>query len=72
MSDSKDSKPSYSKPSADELKKRLTPEQYAVTQKEGTEAPFRNAYWDHKEPGIYVDVVTGEPLFRSLDKYDSG
>jgi peptide-methionine (R)-S-oxide reductase len=51
---------------------RLTPEQYRVTQKNGTEPPFRNDYWDNKEPGIYVDVVSGEPLFASTDKYDSG
>ena len=50
---------------------KLTPEQYAVTQHEGTERPFANAYWDNHEPGIYVDVVSGEPLFSSLDKYDS-
>lgn len=55
-----------------ELRKRLTPEQFHVTQEGGTERPFENAYWNHKEPGIYVDVVTGEPLFSSLDKYDSG
>src|SRR5690349_24722073 len=51
---------------------RLTPEQYRVTQENGTEPAFRNEYWDNKEPGIYVDVVSGEPLFASLDKYDSG
>lgn len=51
---------------------RLTPTQFAVTQEEGTEPPFRNRYWDHHEPGIYVDVVSGEPLFSSTDKYDSG
>ena len=62
----------FKKPSDAELKSKLTPEQYKVTQHEGTEAPFRNAYWDNKEPGIYVDVVSGEPLFSSLDKYDSG
>ena len=55
-----------------ELKRRLTPLQYKVTQHEGTEPPFRNEYWDHKQPGIYVDIVSGEPLFSSLDKYDSG
>ena len=49
----------------------LTPEQYRVTQKKGTEPPFRNEYWDNKEPGIYVDVVSGEPLFASVSKYDS-
>jgi methionine-R-sulfoxide reductase len=54
------------------LRARLTPEQYRVTQHEGTEPAFRNAYWDNHEPGIYVDVVSGEPLFSSLDKYDSG
>ncbi len=63
---------SYEKPSDDELRARLTREQYEVTQDEGTEAPFRNAYWDNHRPGIYVDVVSGEPLFSSLDKYDSG
>jgi methionine-R-sulfoxide reductase len=62
----------YTKPSESDLKSRLTPEQYAVTQKEGTEPPFHNAYWDNHEPGIYVDVVTGEPLFSSLDKFESG
>ena len=60
------------KPSDDELKKKLTPLQYQVTQKEGTEAPFRNEYWDNHEAGIYVDVVSGETLFSSFDKYDSG
>jgi peptide-methionine (R)-S-oxide reductase len=50
---------------------RLTPEQYRVTQKSATEPPFRNEFWDNKEPGIYVDVVSGEPLFASTDKYDS-
>jgi peptide methionine sulfoxide reductase msrA/msrB len=58
--------------SADELKEKLTPLQYEVTQEEGTEPPFNNTYWDNKEPGIYVDIVSGEPLFSSLDKYDSG
>lgn len=62
----------YSKPSEEELKKRLTPLQYKVTQKEGTEPPFNNEYWDNKEEGIYVDVVSGVPLFSSLDKYESG
>src|SRR5438270_2546150 len=60
------------KPSADELKKKLTPEQYHVTQQCGTEPPFRNAYWNEHRPGIYVDVISGEPLFTSLDKFDSG
>ncbi|MGQ9864901.1 MAG: peptide-methionine (R)-S-oxide reductase MsrB [Pseudanabaenaceae cyanobacterium] len=62
----------FQKPSDEELRKRLTPEQYQVTQHEGTERPFQNPYWDNKEPGIYVDVVSGEPLFSSFDKYDSG
>ena len=62
----------FTKPSESELKKKLTPEQFKVTQEEGTEAPFRNAYWDNHEAGIYVDVVSGEPLFSSLDKFDSG
>ena len=62
----------FTKPSDDELKKTLTPLQYRVTQHEGTEAPFRNEYWNNHEPGIYVDVVSGEPLFSSLDKFESG
>ena len=56
----------------EELKRALTPLQYKVTQEEGTEPPFRNEYWNKKEPGIYVDVISGVPLFSSLDKYDSG
>jgi methionine-R-sulfoxide reductase len=60
------------KPTDKELKQKLTPEQYYVTQKCGTEPPFNNAYWNNHTPGIYVDVVTGEPLFTSLDKFDSG
>ena len=63
---------SYRKPSDDEIKARLTPLQYKVTQHEGTEPPFRNEYWDNHAQGIYVDVVSGEPLFSSLDKFDSG
>ena len=51
---------------------RLTPEQRRVTQQNGTERPFDNAFWDHEEPGIYVDIVSGEPLFSSLDKFESG
>jgi methionine-R-sulfoxide reductase len=62
----------YSKPSDDELRKRLTPLQYKVTQKEGTERAFKNEYWDNHEMGIYVDIVSGEPLFSSTDKFESG
>lgn len=62
----------YSKPSDEELRRKLTPEQYNVTQREATEPPFRNAYHDNKRAGIYVDIVSGEPLFSSLDKFDSG
>ena len=62
----------FAKPSDDELRKKLTPLQYDVTQNDATEPPFRNEYWNNKEPGIYVDVVSGEPLFSSLDKFDSG
>ena len=62
----------FTKPSDNELRQRLTPLQYEVTQHEGTERPFRNEYWDNKQDGIYVDIVSGEPLFSSLDKYDSG
>ena len=62
----------YSKPSDTEIRKMLTDLQYKVTQKEGTEAPFNNEYWDNKKAGIYVDIVTGEPLFSSADKFKSG
>ncbi len=62
----------YRKPDDTELRRQLTPLQYRVTQEEGTEPPFDNAYWDNKAAGIYVDVVSGEPLFSSLDKYKSG
>ena len=62
----------FVKPSDSELRKKLTPLQYSVTQREDTETPFRNVYWASHEPGIYVDVVSGEPLFSSIDKYDSG
>lgn len=65
-------KKAYQKPDEATLKKRLTPLEYEVTQKEGTEPPFQNKYWDNKKEGIYVDIVSGEPLFSSLDKYDSG
>ncbi len=60
------------KPTDEELRERLTPLQYEVTQREATERPFDNAYWHEKRDGLYVDVVSGEPLFSSRDKYDSG
>ena len=60
------------KPTDKELREKLTRIQYNVTQKNDTEPPFNNPYWDNKEPGIYVDIVTGKPLFTSLDKFDSG
>jgi peptide methionine sulfoxide reductase msrA/msrB len=63
---------SFVKPSSDELKKKLSPEQFEVTQRCGTEPAFSNAFWDNHAPGIYVDVVSGEPLFSSTDKFDSG
>lgn len=63
---------SYQKPTDEELRRRLNPMQYRVTQHEGTEPPFENEYWDRHEDGIYVDVVSGEPLFSSRDKFDSG
>jgi peptide methionine sulfoxide reductase msrA/msrB len=63
---------SYPKPSAEELKKKLTPLEYEVTQNEATEPPFHNTYWDNHEGGIYVDIATGEPLFSSTDKFESG
>src|SRR5712671_4338637 len=62
----------FKKPEPMELKKKLSSEQFEVTQQCGTEPPFHNAYWDNHKPGIYVDVVSGEPLFSSLDKFDSG
>jgi methionine-R-sulfoxide reductase len=63
---------SFQKPPDEELRKRLTREQYEVTQRDATEAPFRNEYWNDHRAGIYVDVVSGEPLFSSLDKFGSG
>jgi len=62
----------FKKPSTEDLKKSLTSTQFHITQEEGTEPPFKNAYWDNKQQGIYVDVVSGEPLFSSADKFKSG
>ena len=62
----------FKKPSAEELKKKLTKLQFEVTQKEGTERPFQNEFFDNHKAGIYVDVISGEPLFSSADKYESG
>ena len=62
----------YRKPTEAELKQKLTREQFEVTQNDATEAPFRNDFWDNHEPGIYVDIASGEPLFSSTDKFDSG
>ncbi len=62
---------SYTKPTDTELRKKLNPRQYQVTQHDATEPPFQNEFWDHKEAGIYVDIVSGEPLFSSLDKFDA-
>jgi len=64
--------PASEKPSREELKKKLTPLQYKVTQENGTERAFSNEYWDNKKPGIYVDIVSGEPVFSSKDKFKSG
>ena len=61
----------YSKPTDEELRQRLTPMQYEVTQNEGTEPPFQNEFWDSHEEGLYVDIVSGEPLFSSKEKFDS-
>jgi peptide methionine sulfoxide reductase msrA/msrB len=64
--------PDFEMPSEAQLRETLTPLQYTVTQESGTEPAFRNQYWDNHEHGIYVDIVSGEPLFSSLDKFDSG
>ncbi len=69
---SKNNNEKYKKPPKEELRKKLTPLQYKVTQEEATERPFANEYWDNHRDGIYVDIVSGEPLFISLDKFDSG
>ena len=65
-------KSGWKRPSDEELRKKLTPLQFEVTRHEDTETPFHNEYWDNHEDGIYVDIISGEPLFSSLDKYDSG
>lgn len=70
--ETKQSGTNYTKPRKEALKSKLTPLQYRVTQEEGTEPAFNNEYWNNKKPGIYVDIVSGEPLFSSLEKYDSG
>lgn len=62
----------FTKPADAELRRRLSPLQYQVTQQRGTERAFANQYWDNKADGVYVDIVSGEPLFSSLDKFDSG
>jgi peptide methionine sulfoxide reductase msrA/msrB len=71
-SDLPSSKRTYPKPPQAELEKRLTPLQFDVTQHEGTEPPFQNTFWNNHEPGLYVDIVSGEPLFSSVDKFESG
>ncbi len=71
-SDTERTKKVYAKPQDADLHATLTPMQYKVTQQDGTEPPFQNEYWDNKKPGLYVDVVSGEPLFSSTDKYRSG
>jgi methionine-R-sulfoxide reductase len=70
--ETKGARKTFTRPDDDTLRRRLSPVQYKVTQKDGTEPPFQNEYWDNKKEGIYVDIVSGEPLFSSLDKYDSG
>jgi len=64
--------PNWQRPSDSELKKKLTPLQYHVVRENGTERPFRNTYWNNKQAGIYIDIVSGEPLFSSIDKFKSG
>jgi peptide methionine sulfoxide reductase msrA/msrB len=72
MEDKTGEKPMYTRPTDSELRRRLTPMQYKVTQEAGTEPPFKNEYWNNHEAGIYTDIVSGEPLFSSLDKFESG
>ena len=69
---SKETAPMYVTPDDKDLRKRLTPMQFKVTRQEGTEPPFRNEYWDNHKEGIYVDIISGEPLFSSTDKFKSG
>lgn len=71
VNDAAKQSPSKPIPSDEELKKMLTPIQYAVTRQNGTERPFTNEFWQHKEEGIYVDIISGEPLFSSIDKFDT-
>jgi methionine-R-sulfoxide reductase len=71
-SSSSNASTTYTKPSDEVLREKLTPMQYQVTQHEGTEPAYRNEYWDNHRPGLYVDVVTGQPLFSSADKFESG
>lgn len=71
MTESDEWAKTWKKPAPQQIRAMLTPVQFQVTQQNGTEPPFKNAYWDHFEPGIYVDVVTGEPLFSSRDKFES-
>jgi len=70
--ETKGARKTFTRPDDGTVRRKLSPVQYKVTQKNGTEPPFQNEYWDNKKEGIYVDVVSGEPLFSSLDKYDSG
>jgi len=72
VAETKETSTVYQKPSDQDIEDTLSPMQYKVTQKDGTEPPFQNEYWDNKKPGIYVDVVTGEPLFSSTHKFKSG
>jgi len=72
MNDQTKEQEKYSKPPKEDLRRKLSETQYKVTQENGTEKAFDNEYWDNKKEGIYVDIVSGEPLFSSLDKYDSG
>lgn len=67
-----DDKHSFQRPDEEQLRQKLTDLQYQVTQQEGTERPFQNEFWDEKREGLYVDIVSGEPLFSSKDKFDSG